>query len=273
MIEDLGVIDTRKIIATVVETHGIDFSTDALTALRYRFISAMNQLQVRNVDELCFKLNNPDVFDLFLEKVTVDVTEFFRDPSFWRELKKIIFPRIREANKYRIWFPDCSSGEELYSLLIFLEEEGLGENVEIIASQFSKKKNGYIKEGLYSHTREDINSANYKRANGKKAFADYIETNNKKFLIKSKLLEIVTFKTHKSIRETREKDIDLVMFRNTLIYYNKNTQNDIIEHILSSMKNQGTLVIGAMETLNILNVESKFRELNKAERIYQKIAK
>lgn len=273
MIEDLGVIDTRKIISAAQELHGVDFSSDSLTALRYRFIYAINALQVKNAEDLCLKIKSKDFFESFLEKITVDTTEFFRDPSFWRELRKLVFPKIEQKSNFTIWFPDCSSGEEIYSLAIFLKEDGLLNKVSIIASQQSNKKNELIKEGIYSHSREDINSANYKRANGTHCFTDYIETNGKKFQINKDLISSVTFKSFKSIAESKMAGIDLIMYRNSLIYFNKNAQNDIIEYLYTVIAPSGYLVIGIKEALNILSPETKFRELHKGECIFQKISR
>ncbi len=272
MIEDLGVIDTRKIISVVQELYKIDFSNDALTALRYRFVYAINAMQVKNADELCLKLKSKDFFETFLEKITVDSTEFFRDPSFWRELRKLIFSKIEQKGKFSIWFPDCTSGEELISLAIFLKEDGLLNKVSIIASQQSSKKNDYIREGIYTLGREDVNSANYKRANGANAFTDYTQVNGKKFQIDKDLISRVDFKAFNSLTESKLNDIDLIMYRNSLIYYNKSAQNDIIEYLYTVLSPNGYLAIGIKESLNILSPEMKFRELHKGECIYQKIA-
>lgn len=273
MIEDLGVIDTRKIISVVQELHKIDFSNDALTALRYRFVYAINALQVKNADELCLKLKNKDFLESFLEKTSVECTEFFRDPSFWRELRKLVFAKIEQKGKFSIWFPDCASGEELYSLAIFLKEDGLLNKVTIIASQQSVRKNDFIREGIYSLGREDINSANYKRANGVNSFTDYTQINGKKFQIDKNLIDRVEFKTFNSVTEAKITDVDLVMYRNSLIYYNKSAQNDIVEYLYTVLAPNGYLAIGIKETLNILSSETKFRELHKGECIYQKIAR
>ncbi len=273
MIEDLGVIDTRKIISTAQELYKIDFSNDSLTALRYRFINAINALQVKNAEELCLKLKSKDFFESFIEKITVDTTEFFRDPSFWRELRKLVFTKIDQKTNFKIWFPDCTSGEELYSLAIFLKEDGLLHKVSIFASQQSVKKNEFVKEGIYNHSREDINSANYKRANGALAFTDYIQTSGKKFEINKDLISSVNFKTFNSIYESKMTDIDLIMYRNSLIYYNKSAQNEIIEFLYSAMSANGYLAIGIKESLNILSPETKFRELHKGECMFQKISR
>jgi chemotaxis protein methyltransferase CheR len=273
MIEEVGVIDTRKVIAAAKAGHGLDLACDSLTALRYRIAYAMNSLQIRSIEDLCMKLSSTDFFDSFMEKLTVDETEFFRDPSFWRELKKVVFPRFTSLDKIKIWLPNCSSGEELYTLLICLKEEGLLDKAEILASQVSSKKNSFIKTGIYQHTRDDVNSANYKRANGTKNFADYIETNAKKFQIDTNLLQPVRFSTSMSVIGSTKEQFDFVLYRNSLLYFNKTIQNELVDFITGSLLPNGILAIGVMESLYIVSPETKFREIGKNESIYQKIAR
>jgi chemotaxis protein methyltransferase CheR len=234
----------------------------------------MQKNKIRNIDDFIFRLEELDFFERALFDITVNATEFFRDPSFWREFIHLTSDKIESQVSYKIWMPDCASGEELYSLCIVLKEEKLLDKVKILASNLSKEKIEYIKKGTFDEKREDVNSANYKRTNLNQSFEDYITPLiNNKFQIDTSLLQDVEFIHTNNIFNNPPQGIKFILFRNSMIYYNKTLQNDVVELLYNSLLPGGHLAIGNKETLNILESERKFRTVSETERIYQKISK
>lgn len=272
MIEEIGIIDTRKITSTIQEVYNVDFSDYSLTALRRRYLRVFEENKINSVENLLIKLReNPEFFEKFLFDVSVNCTEMFRDPSVWRKIKKLILPKVESQVTFKIWLPDCSSGEELYSLVILLKENNLLDKVKIYASNISKKKIEYIKEGVYKQKREDLNTANYVRAKGKSEFENYCVAEGNNIKMDVSLIENVEFLSSRSILENPPEGIKLVLFRNSMIYFNKTYQNLVVDTICNSLLTGGYLVVGIKENLNSILAERKFKLIDDSERIFQKI--
>lgn len=271
MAEEIGIIDARKIINAIRENYKIDFSNYALTSLKRRFAFAWHNSGAKNIDDLVQKLTSRTFFDNFLFDITVETTEMFRDPSIWRVLKTDFLPRIETEKNYKIWFPDCASGEEVYSLAIFLKEMNLLEKAKIIASNISYKKIEFIKKGVYALKREDVNTANYERANGEAELTEYMTEVGNKIHMNTELIKDVEFINTTDILNKTPDNVNLILFRNSLIYYNKTLQNEVIQTLFKSLLHGGYLFIGIKESLNSISADKMFRTVNEIERIYQKI--
>lgn len=270
MIEEIGIIDARKIINVIKENYNIDFSNYALTSLKRRFLFAWQNSGAKSVDDLLIKLSSRTFFESFLYNICVDVTEMFRDPGVWRELKSIILSNL-EGSTFKIWFPNCSSGEELYSIAIMLREMGVEDKVQIYATNQSCKKNEFVQAGVYAVKREDVNSANYERTHGEKELSEYLDEKNNKIQMDTTLLKNVEFICAKSIQEKAPKGVKLIIYRNSLIYFNKSLQNEVIDTFYDALLPNGYLCIGIKESLNSIGADKKFRTVNEVERIFQKL--
>lgn len=273
-IDDIGIIDTKRIVSFIYSTYGVDFSNYSLTSLKRRFVNVLQKNKIKNIDDLIIRLENNSFFEKTLFDITVNNTEFFRDPSFWRELIHIITDKIESQVSYKIWMPDCASGEELYSLAIILREEKIIDKVKIIATNLSGEKIEFIKQGVYEEKREDVNDANYKRTNLRATFETYTTSlGNNKFQMDTSLIQNVDFIQSNCITENPPQGIKFILFRNTLIYYNKSLQNDVVDTLYNSLLPGAFLAIGNKESLNILESERKFRVISESERIFQKLMK
>lgn len=272
MIEDVGIIDARRIVSTLQSTYGIDLTNYSMTALRRRFVYVLEKNNLKSVDDLILKLTGGNEFlERFLFDLTISVTELFRDPSIWREIRHIVAAKQDPNQKFRIWLPDCASGEELYSLAVVLKEDNLLNKVQIIASNLSKQKIEFTKEGVYEMKREDVNEANYKRLMGKGQFTDHCKIVNNKIYMDTTLLKDVEFVQTKSITDNPPANLKMVLCRNVLIYYNKVLQNEVIETFYNQLMPGGYVIIGIKEMLNSIEADKKFKTINDSERIFQKI--
>lgn len=272
MYDEIGILEIRKINALLKDKYKYDFSTRATTFYKRRLRYIVDKYKLKSFDSLVDKLENDlNYLDAFLFDMTVPVTEMFRDPSLWRVMRKKVIDNVKNQMSFKIWMPECSTGEELYSLCIFLEEEGLRDSVKVYASSASISMINFVKRGVYKLRREDVNSANYERAKCKKQLSNYFSESNGSVVMNTDLLSNVEFSRVESFENADVKAVKLVFFRNNLIYYNKTYQNDLINTMWNVLLPGGYLVIGNKENLNCLEPDKKFRVFDGTEKIFQKL--
>jgi chemotaxis protein methyltransferase CheR len=269
---EIGIVDTRNIIKLIQEKYAYDFSDFALTSLKRRLESILQQRNLKHPELLLSRLNdNPQFFEQVLEDIQVPSTEMFRDPSLWRLLRDDLIPRInRESPRFKIWLPGSVSGDELFSLCIILKELELLDNVNILVTCLSKHNIENIKSGILRSSKVEVSEENYERLNGKAKFSVYYSTVNGRTLRDLNLIKNVTFDVEKIDLENPPTGIKLVLYRNKMIYFNPTLQLKVLKNISASLSAGGHLVIGIKELLaNLYNVND-FILINPTESIYKK---
>jgi len=270
--DGIGILEIRKINALLKEKFNVDFSNRATTYYKRRLSFVLGKYRFKSFDSLLDKLEHDlNFLDVFLSDMTVPVTEMFRDPSLWRVLRKHVLPSVRDQLSYKIWLPECSTGEELYSLCIFLKEEEVLDKVSIYASSSSMDMINQAKLGVFKQNREDVNSANYDRAKSKKSLSDYYSDRNGKIQMETSLISRVNFSRVHDFERDGVKGVKMILFRNNLLYYNKTYQNVLINDLHESLLPGGFLILGNKEQLNCIEPDHKFRVFNESEKIFQKI--
>lgn len=272
MSEEIGILEVRKINALLNEKFNVDFSNRATTYYKRRLAYIVDKYKLKGFDTLVERLDTDlNFLDQFFSDMTVPVTEMFRDPSFWRVLRKRIVPTIHAQMSFKMWFPECSTGEELYSMCIFLREEELLDKVAIYASSSSMDMINNTKKGVFKKSREDVNSANYERAKGKERLSDYYTEQNGKILMNTELISTVKFSRLQDFSVDAVKGLKMIVYRNNLLYFNKTYQNVLLNDLHDALLPGGFLVLGNKEQLNCMDAEHKFRLFNESEKIFQKI--
>ncbi len=270
---ELGIVDIREIIRLIKSLYNYDFSTYALTSFKQRLERVMKLYALGSLDSFMRKIQeDADFFDTFLYELTVSSTEMFRDPSLWRWLREDFFPRQIDTNagKFKIWLPLCVSGGELYSLAILLHEMGLSDKVQIFASCFSNKSIDLIRGGSYDVKKIEISEENYKRFNGFKELSAYYKPEKDYVVRNSGLIEHVEFKKLNINFDSAPQNIKLILFRNTLIYYNPALQEKTLQVLYSSLSVSGHLILGIREKIPGLGTSRDFEFVNEAESVYRK---
>jgi chemotaxis protein methyltransferase CheR len=211
-------------------------------------------------------------FDEFIAEITVNVTEMFRDPPFWRELRDNVIPNILlNHNTISIWHAGCSSGEEVFSMSILLKEMGILDKAKIIATDIDKVILEKAKKGHYSMKNMELNEKNYIRFEGKNNFKDYFKEENGKAVMDKTLINNVSFREHDLVQGVVFNKFDLILCRNVMIYFNQNLQNEVLKKHHESLFKYGYLVIGSKESLIWCEIANKFIVVNNEEKIYKKI--
>jgi chemotaxis protein methyltransferase CheR len=271
-ITNIGIIEYRNILKAVSETHGIDFSHKSFTAFVRSIERAMALNNIRGTDNLISILTtNKNFIHRFISDISIEETEMFRDPNLWLELRDNIIPQYLKKG-CNIWVPEVTSGDELITLAIVLKELDMLNDVRITATCFGRNQVDIIKEAVFPMKKMEVNIANFARYNSKLNLKDfYIEKNNKAYFDKE-LIRNVNVKQFEFIVDESPQNINMVLYRNKMIYYNKRMQNSILNKITDSMATGGIFVCGVKENLESSNNEKSFVVINESESIYKKIS-
>ncbi len=269
---EIGIVETRNVIKTILDTYGYDFRDYALTSFKRRLEQVITNNGFKDADGLIDRLtNNKEYFDIFLCDITPETTEMFRDPSLWRAIRdEIINDITKGSTRTKLWIAAFDSGEELFSLAILLKEAGLLSDVQLYASVISEKTINKIKSGKIDARELEVNDANYVRFNGKRNFSDYYKTENGQAIFDTSLIQGVNFIKLNTVYDNVPGGIKLALFRNQMIYYNQILQDKVLNQLSNSVVPGGYMVLGVKETLENTGMSNRFTLFNDPEKIYKK---
>lgn len=268
----LGIVDTKKMIAVINDVYGLNLIDYSLTTLRNRFIKVLTHFNIGLVDNFVDQVKKNNInYEEMLDSLMIDSTELFRDPSLWRELRERYLPEISKSPGSKIWMAGISSGEEVYSLMVSLQELSLKNALRIEASCPSQRCTDRIKEGGYYDLKKmELGEANYTRLSGKFEFSKYYTTEGNKAIMDTSLLQGVEFNKLNVSQDQQKKSFRLIMFRNVLIQYNMPLYEKVVRKLIDSLTVGGYLVLGNKETLEHSEVGKKMQLVNEVEKIYRK---
>jgi chemotaxis protein methyltransferase CheR len=273
---DISIKETREVIKAIHEVYGYDFSEYALTSFMRGLNRIMFSHNMLSSSEFIRSVKHDHVFfDKFLRELSVEETEMFRDPSLWRFLIKEIIPaEVKQKKAFKIWLPHCITGEELYSLLIVLKEEEVLNKSNVLVGTNNTISVDSIKNGIVKKSKLKLSEENYTRVHGKKeTLQTYYAVKDAFAVINSDLFSNVTvYKSHINLEDAPE-DVDLILFRNVMLYYNMALKDKKLNLLFEKLKEGGLLIIGAKETLEGHNIAQQFVFYTPLESIYMKKTK
>ena len=221
---------------------GINLSAYKPEQLNRRITSLMGRVGVSSLDEYTKIIKTNDMQrQKFLDFITINVTEFFRNPELFEEIEKILKSEVLSKNKsIRIWSAACSIGCEPYSLAIILKRMNSVRN-DILATDIDNTILERAKKGEYTESEiKNVSKSDLDR---------YFKTKDNKFYINNEIKSMVKFKKHDLIIDKYEKDFDLIVCRNVVIYFNQDVKNEIYKKFSESLKKGGLLFVGATESI------------------------
>ncbi|SMC18022.1 chemotaxis protein methyltransferase CheR [Clostridium acidisoli DSM 12555] len=236
-------MDLEQFKTWVHKEFGINLFAYKENQLHRRILSLMSRVGVHDIDEYV-KLLKTDYGQRqkFLDFITINVTEFFRNPELFKELQKEVEIYSREKNKnLKIWSAACSIGAEPYSLAIILDSLNNGNKSSIIATDIDTTILEKAKKGEY--VLSEIKNVE------KNNLDKYFKKSDDKYFIDTRIKNMVTFKKHDLILDNYEKGFDLIVCRNVVIYFNQDIKEKIYEKFSDSLKKGGLLFVGATESI------------------------
>jgi chemotaxis protein methyltransferase CheR len=271
--EEIEISELRLITDLIKQKYNYDFSNYAMSSFKRRVARVLELYKMDSVNTLLRRLDiDAKFFKEFLAEITVNVTEMFRDPTCWVELRNQIIPNIRQNNqKFSIWHAGCSSGEEVYSMAILLEEMGILDDVRIVATDIDHVILDKAREARYHIKNMEINKKNYTAFGGKFNLEKYYREENGKAVMDKNLVRNVEYKEHNLVTGSPFAKFDLILCRNVMIYFNQTLQNQVLKLFHESLHKYAYLVIGSKESLIWCELANKFIVVNNEEKIYKKI--
>lgn len=271
---EIGISGLRKLIETVKSHYDFDLSIYASTSLKRRVAQIMDHNSLKDLEALIDKLaTQKDFFQHFKQQLTVEGTEFFRDPAFWRYLRDEICPVLaRNHMKIKIWIPGCSSAEEVLSTAICLKEAGIYDKCTITASDISSLAVEAARDKLYSNNKLEISENNYKRFQEDESadMSKYLIKQDKGFRFKEDLYRNVVFETHDHKNMSRSRSVNMIICRNYFIYFSSLFQEKLLEIFTDNLSLNGYLAIGNKETIDFCKDSGKYSLINENEKMYRK---
>lgn len=261
----------KELIDIVKKIHGFDFSdyTEASFKRRIGRILMLKKLAFYDLKHLL--INDPPFFQEFLEEITVNVTEMFRDPVFYKALRSQVVPYLSTYQHVKIWCAGCSSGEEAYSLAILLKEENLLKRSFIYGTDVNTEVLNEAKKGIYSLRKIKSYAENYMFTGLPGSLTDHFTIAYDAAAIQSELKQNTLFSVHNLISDTVFNEFQMITCRNVFIYFETELQHRILDLFYNSLCPLGYLCLGNKETIRSDAFRKKFKVINQKENIYQKI--
>lgn len=271
-VEEISLNDISRIIEALRLSQGVDFSNYAFSSFRRRVIRFTEINRVRNIDTMIDRISSDKSYsENIIDGLTVNVTEMFRDPTFWIMLRDSVLPALAGNETINIWHAACSTGEEVFSMVILLHEASLLNKSRIIATDLNKNVLRTAGSGLIRHNNLGVNTRNYDHFKGKGNLADYYTANGNTVYLDKNLLSNVEFRKHDLTREEPPALFDLVLCRNVLIYFNSELQERVFTTINKGMNKGSFIAIGSKESIRWCREYHCFHEESIEEKIYKKI--
>ena len=264
-------IELKLLIKAIYLRYGYDFKNYTKSHLKRRILRRVKLDNLKNIMELTEKiLYDRDMLEQILLDLSINVTEMFRFPKFFKDLREDVIPILKTYPSINIWHAGCSTGEEVISMAILLKEEGLLNRSTIYATDMNKQILNIAKEGIYSI--KDIKkwTKNYQEAGGKNSFSDYYVAKYDHAIFDRDLLKNAIFLEHNLVTDKNFIDANLVVCRNVLIYFNKELQNNVLELFEESLIPGGVIGIGSKENLRFTSINKNFESITAATKIYKK---
>lgn len=265
-------VELKAVLQVLYETHGYDFRSYASTSIERRLHECVKRQKLTCLADLIPRiLYQPGFAQQLIPQLAVSVTNLFRDEAFFRAIREKILPILHTFPFFKIWHAGCSSGEEIYSMAIILMEEGLLSRAQIYATDINYIALQQAKEGIYSLEEVINGEERYRKSGGKCQLRDYFTTRYNAACIRAELKRHITFASHNLAVDSDFAEMQLIICRNVLIYFNNDLKKRVMQLFFNSLYPSGILCLGNKENLTQLPMHTYFHEIAASERIYKKI--
>ena len=266
-------IEQRLLIDAIYHRYHYDFRGYAQASLKRRLGSALQHFGCQTLSQLQDKvLHDPTVFPALLEYLTVQVSDMFRDPSYFRALREEVVPHLRTYPSLKVWVAGCSAGEEAYSLAILLQEEGLLDRTLIYGTDINQQALRAAESGVFDMARVATFTENHARSGGRGSLSDYYTARYGRVVFDKALREHMVFSDHSLATDSVFAEMHLVSCRNVLIYFERDLQDRALGLFREALCHRGFLGLGSKESLRFSAQADAFDDFVVTDRIYRKKA-
>jgi chemotaxis protein methyltransferase CheR len=273
MIDTIEELETTLLLEALFTRYHYDFRNYAKASLKRRIVQARKQLGYDSISQMqSAVLHDPTMLPRLLDYLTVQVSEMFRDPSYFLALRDKAIPYLRTYPSLKVWVAGCSNGEEVYALAILFREEGIADNTLFYATDINPTALKAAQAGVYPLDRMRLFTENHQKSGGRSSLSDYYTADYGHAVFDRSLRDRIVFSDHSLVTDAAFAEMHLISCRNVLIYFDRQLQDRAVGLFRDSLTRGGFLGLGAKETLRFSAHSEAFSEFDREDKIYRKIA-
>lgn len=266
-------IEISLLLEGLYRVHGFDFRDYSRASIKRRILELLGAEKLETISAFQDKiLHDNACLERFLLGVAVHATSMFRDPSFYLTFRKRVVPLLRTYPTVQIWIAGCSTGEEVYSLAILLEEERLYGKCRIYATDISQAVLRRARDGIFPLAAMRDYTTNYHQAGGAHEFSDYYTAQYDSVIFSSGLRKNVVFSEHNLATDGSFNEFQVILCRNVMIYFNRDLQARVHNLLYDSLSMFGVFGLGNKESLKFTPRAAFYEHLNEKDKLYRKVA-
>ena len=264
-------IEIDLLLDAVFRKYGYDFRSYSRASVKRRILKVMDTTKINRITDLIHAaLCDNDVFEIMLRALSINVTEMFRDPTFFLAVRQTVIPHLKTRDLIKVWHAGCATGEEVYSMAILLKEAGLQKRCLIYATDMNKVVLASARDGIYPIDRIKEYTTNYQRAGGERSFGNYYSARYGSAILEKSLKTNITFAEHNLTTDGVFGEMDMIVCRNVLIYFNRELQDHVLRLFANSLAPGGVLCLGSKESIAFSAHHADFEVVVERERISRK---
>jgi chemotaxis protein methyltransferase CheR len=274
MSEKIEDIEIQLLLEALYQRFHYDFRNYAQASIKRRLKQAREQMGFASFSALQESLlHDPAMLSRLLGYLTVQVSEMFRDPSYFRAIREKVVPHLRTYPSLKVWIAGCSSGEELYSFVILFREEGLEDRTLFYATDINQDALAKAEAGIYDLSRIQLFTENHRNSGGRSSLSDYYSAAYGSAVFDKSLRKQAVFSDHSLVTDAVFAEMHMVSCRNVLIYFDRGLQDKALGLFKESLARKGFLGLGSKETMRFSEHSQSFMDCVREEKIYQKSAR
>jgi chemotaxis protein methyltransferase CheR len=271
MLDKTEDIEVRLLLDAIFRKYHYDFPGYSMASVKRRLSQAKQHFDCETLSRLQDRvLHEPAVLPELLSYLTVQVSELFRDPVYFRTLRELVVPHLKTYPSLKVWIAGCSAGEEAYSLAILFREEGLEERTLFYGTDINPDALKKAEAGVYELSRIPQFTENHRLSGGKSSLSNYYTAAYGAAVLDKSLRKRIVFSDHSLVSDAVFAEVQLVSCRNVLIYFDRALQERALGLFTDALSRKGFLGLGAKENLRFSQYAEDFIEFARDERIYQK---
>jgi chemotaxis protein methyltransferase CheR len=267
---DLEDLEIDLVLRALDHRYGYDFQRYARASLRRRLQQFAERQRLHSIAELIpLLLHQPGFLDKLVNGISVAVTEPFREPASLAAIREHVFPWLQSHAYCKIWHAGCATGEEVYSLAILLEEAGMLARVQIYGTDINTEALARARAAIYPLEAVKRAEENYRRAGGARKLSDYYVAQYGRAKLADRLQKSMVFSQHNLATDAAFGEMQFILCRNVLIYFNRNLQSRVLRLFASALSRRGFLALGAKETLDPIDDPRRFQTVDGQARLFR----
>jgi len=270
--DDVEALEIDLLLTAIERRYGYDFRNYSGASLRRRIHRAVEREGVRAISDLQSRiLHDPYCMHRFVTSVAVCATSMFRDSTFYLAMRRTVLPLLRTYPFIRVWHAGCATGEEVYSMAILLEEEGIYDRCRLYATDLSDDLLDRAQAGIYPLDKIRNYTTNYHRAGGIGEFSSYYTADHKNAILRPSLKRNIVFSQHNLASDGSFNEFNVILCRNVMIYFDSELRSRVHELLYASLGTFGVLGVGMKESLLATPHEDRYQALDAGVRLYQRM--